>query len=197
MDLKHFGDSYDIVKRSLLDWLSDFGPWGAHPMFTHSVTESEAAAFERFLGVALVSTDVLEADSDRQSCLSPCAGFRSIFVDPDTGVRLKRHSARNQACFIFADELVVLATKRPDGLVLAFDQSLRRGEERQDVASKLDYFRKQGVHAFAYISHASFLVLGRSNTLVTEALAQLLHRSGLPGRRILSPFETATVTGAA
>ncbi len=42
MDLKHFGDSYDIAKRSLLDWLSAFGPWGAHPMFTQSVTEFAA-----------------------------------------------------------------------------------------------------------------------------------------------------------
>ena len=65
MDRKHFGHSYDIVKRSLLDWLSDFGPWGAHPMFTHPVTATEAAAFARFLAVELVSTDVLSVASDR------------------------------------------------------------------------------------------------------------------------------------
>lgn len=51
MNLKHFGDSYDIVKKSLLQWLSRFGPWAAHPMFTHHVTSATAAAFSDFLGL--------------------------------------------------------------------------------------------------------------------------------------------------
>ena len=182
MDLKHFGDSYDIVKRSLLDWLSDFGPWGAHPMFTHPVTESEAAAFERFLGVALVSTDVLR--SDRDAYFESCGSVRSIFLDPDTGVRLARKGAPDRARFIFADELVELSTKRPDGLVLAFDQSLRRGQERQEVKGKLAHFRDRGVHGFAYISHASFLVLGSSSELIRKARSALLTTSGLPLTRI-------------
>jgi hypothetical protein len=184
MDLKHFGDSYDIVKRSLLDWLSDFGPWGAHPMFTHQVSASGAAAFERLLGVELVSTDVFKAGSDRRSYLAPCADVHSVFVDPDTGVRLSRKGTRNRARFIFADELVQLASDRPDGLVLAFDQSLRRGQERQEVKGKLAHFRDRGVNGFAYTSHALFLVLGRSSELIRKARSALLTTSGLPLIRI-------------
>ena len=69
MQLRHFGDSYDIVKKSLLKWLEDFGPWAAHPMFTHRTTVSESEAFSRFLGVRLVSAKVLLPGSDRTRCL--------------------------------------------------------------------------------------------------------------------------------
>lgn len=38
MKLQYFGDSYDIVKKSLICWLSEFGPWVTHPMFTEDVS---------------------------------------------------------------------------------------------------------------------------------------------------------------
>jgi hypothetical protein len=130
MKLKYFGDSYDIVKKSLLVWLAEFGPWSAHPMFTHQVIDAEAIAFETFLGVPLVSTEVLRIDVDRRSYLEPCEGCRSIFVDPDTGVRLTKRNGRRAPEFVFGDELVVLASERPTGLVMTFDQSLARGSGR-------------------------------------------------------------------
>jgi hypothetical protein len=37
MKLRYFGDSYDIVKKSMLAWLSPFGKWQTHPMFTEVV----------------------------------------------------------------------------------------------------------------------------------------------------------------
>jgi hypothetical protein len=90
MNLKHFGDSYDIVKKSRIQWLSRFGPWAAHPMFTHDVTEAESAAFSCFLGIKLVSTAVLSRDGARQAYVAACGTSRSIFLDPDTGVRLHK-----------------------------------------------------------------------------------------------------------
>jgi len=54
MKLNYFGDSYDIVKKSLISWLWDFGPWSTHPMFTELVSSEKAAAFSRFLGVQLI-----------------------------------------------------------------------------------------------------------------------------------------------
>ncbi len=65
MDLnKHFGDSYDIVKKALLAWLSSLGPWSVHPMFTHKVNEAEAEQFSDFLGVRLVSSETLLTGTD-------------------------------------------------------------------------------------------------------------------------------------
>jgi len=140
MNLKHFGDSYDVVKRSLLQWLSPFGPWAAHPMFAHTVTPSEAAAFSRFLGVELVSTDILLQSSDRRAYLATCKECRSIFLDPDTGVRLRSGKDKRSTKFIFGDELIEMAASRQEGLVLTFDQGLARGREHEGVRTKLDSF---------------------------------------------------------
>jgi len=186
MNLKHFGDSYDIVKKSLLEWLSVFGPWAAHPMFTHAVTDADAASFSRFLGVGLVSTEVLDRVCDRRAYLAACGDCRSIFLDPDTGVRLGSAKGIRSTEFIFGDELVKIASARPQGLVLTFDQSLARGSEPKQVQAKLDYFLASGVDGFAYISHASFLVLGQSGALVREARDRVLAASGLPTSRIVT-----------
>jgi hypothetical protein len=184
MNLKHFGDSYDIVKKSLLQWLSSFGPWAVHPMFTHVVTDAEAAAFSHFLGAPLVSTEVLVAGCDRRAHLAACGDCRSVFLDPDTGVRLRAAKGKRSTEFIFGDELLEIANAKTQGLVLVFDQSLARGSERKQVQAKLDHFLASGVDGFAYVSHASFLVLGKSGSLVRAAEAQVLDASRLPAARI-------------
>jgi hypothetical protein len=193
MNLKHFGDSYDIVKQSLLQWLSDFGPWAAHPMFTHPVKDADATAFAAFLGVRLVSTVVLDGSCNRRAYLAACGDCRSIFLDPDTGVRLGNAKGKQSISFIFGDELVEIASARPQGLVLTFDQSLARGSEGKQVQAKLDHFFARGVDGFAYVSHASFLVLGRSGALVREAKNRLLAASSLPAFRIVTPAPPKSV----
>jgi hypothetical protein len=185
MDLKHFGDSYDIVKKNLLEWLASFGPWGVHPMFTHEVSDIEAAKFSHFLGAPLLSTDVLELDSNRDGYLAACGECRSVFLDPDTGVRLHRRERHRATEFIFDDELLTLAQARPDGLVMVFDQSLPRGSEAVQAQSKLDQFARFGVAGFAYVSQACFLVLCTSRQIADETRSQVLRASGLPGARIL------------
>jgi hypothetical protein len=114
MDLKHFGDSYDIVKKLPLQWLAKYGPWAAHPMFTHAVIESQAAAFSCFLGVPLISTEPLVQGADRQTYLSACGSCRSIFLDPDTGKRLHRRKRQRSMEFVFAEELVDIAKTCPN-----------------------------------------------------------------------------------
>lgn len=191
MHLKHFGDSYDIVKKSLLGWLGEFGPWVAHPMFTHPVSEVDAAAFSTFLGIPLVSTEVLSVESDRRSYLEACGECRSVFLDPDTGVRLQRTTRKRSPEFVFADELVAIAVAHPQGLVLTFDQSLARGSESRQIRVKLTHFAERGIHGFAYVSHASFMVLGQSPSVVSEARADVVRKSSLPGHRIVVPPNSA------
>ena len=190
MNLKHFGDSYDIVKQSLLQWLSGFGPWAAHPMFTHAVAEEEAAAFSRFLGARLVSTEVLVQGCDRRAYLTGFGDCRSIFLDPDTGVRLRSGNGKRSTEFIFGEELVSIAAACSRGLVLTFDQSLSRGRKPEQVLEKLDYFLARGLAGFAYVSHASFLALGQSGLVVREALDQVLAASGLPASRIVTATQS-------
>jgi len=79
MKLSYFGDSYDIVKRSLLQWLSPFGPWKAHPMFTEPVDSLETKALSRFLGVPFVSEEVLRAGCDHPAYFSAAFVARASF----------------------------------------------------------------------------------------------------------------------
>jgi hypothetical protein len=166
--------------------MSQFGPWAAHPMFTHEVTREKAAAFSGFLGVPLVSTRVLRQESDRRDCLAACGDCPSIFLDPDTGVRLHRGERKRSTEFVFADELLKIAKARSHGMVLVFDQRVARGNERRQVQARLNHFTGQGLTGFAYISHASFLVFGQSSDLVHDARSQLVAASGLPEATIVS-----------
>jgi len=192
MKLQYFGDSYDIVKKSLLLWLSDFGPWAAHPMFTHEVTDSEADAFSTFLGVPLVSTEVLSAKTNRSAYLAACGDCRSVFLDPDTGVRLRSENGKSVSEFVFGEEVVDIAGLRPKGLVLTFDKSLARGSEETQIGRKLAHFAKRGLYGFAYVSHVSFMAIGLSQPIVSAARAELLRRSALPPNRIVdTPPNTA------
>ncbi len=86
--MRYFGDSYDIVKQSLIRWLADFGQWSAHPMFTEAVTAADVAAFESLLNVKVVSTDVLTLDTDRSAYLACGSACGHLFLDPDTGLRM-------------------------------------------------------------------------------------------------------------
>jgi hypothetical protein len=86
MHLEKFGDSYDVVKRWLISVLKEFGPWSAHPMFTHAVSKEEAEMFSQFLGARLISTEVLTGRKSRKQFFEPCETERNLFVDPDTGI---------------------------------------------------------------------------------------------------------------
>lgn len=185
MHLKHFGDSYDLVKKLLLQWLAPFGPWGVHPMFTHEVSDAEVAKFSRFLATPVLSTQVLGLDTNRGEYLSTCGDCRSVFLDPDTGVRLHRRERDRATEFIFEDELRTLARARSGGLVMVFDQSLPRGSESVQAQAKLDHFARCDIAGFAYVSQACFLVLGASHQLADEARSHLLKVSDLPDSRIL------------
>src|SRR5687768_14973430 len=111
---------------------------------SRAVTEHEATAFSRFLGVPLVSTGTLSQKSDRRDYLAACKNCRSIFLDPDTGIRIKRNEPKRSTEFIFADELTEITKERGNGLVLVFDQSVARGSERQHAQAKLNHFKNQG-----------------------------------------------------
>jgi len=183
MDLKHFGDSYDIVKKSLIAWLSDLGPWSAHPMFTHPVTGVEAQKFERFLGVRLLSRERIDSQSDRARYFNVCQISQHVFLDPTTGLKVSSVAASKAPYFLLAEDLIRLARSRPGYLTLTFDQSLSRGAEaKPQIRAKLAHFRAKGLHSFAYVSHASFIAFGCRRTQVDRAYRMVLKKSGLPSR---------------
>ncbi len=154
-----FGDSYDIVKQSLLRWLEPCGAWKAHPMFTPPVDPRRVDEFERFLGADLVSKAVLGEGYSRAAFLADAKDCQQhLFLDPDTGLRMPPGGATKR--HVTAQELVCIAKERPDKLTLVFDQSLdRRRKAREEIKEKLSCLRKRGVHGVAYESQACFVLV--------------------------------------
>jgi hypothetical protein len=185
MHMRYFGDSYDIVKLSLINWLRHLGDWSAHPMLTESATADEIAAFERFLGAHVVSSEVLTTTTDRSSYLASAAKCGHLFLDPDTGLKIKTTTGLKAPEYLFANKLEQLNKLRPNSLTLVFDQSLQRGKERGSLDKKLNTLRSGGVHCFAYVSHACFIVGGSDKDLVGRALSDVMAKSKLPDSRFL------------
>lgn len=182
MRLRYFGDSYDIVKQALISWLSSMGDWEVHPMFTEPVDQKQAFQIAAFLRARLVSSEVLN-ETNRSCYFDCCRQVGNLLLDPDTGLRLLPLSSTRSVEYLFASEVIELAQARPEALTLIFDQSLARGQERSQVERKLSYLRENGLHAFAYISHACFLLVGQSQNLVDRAYSRVREMSRLPDKR--------------
>lgn len=181
MHMRFFGDSYDIVKQSLIRWLGKFGDWSVHPMLTESATAQQAMAFERFLGAQIICTEVLSATTNRESYLSCATKFGNLFLDPDTGLSLRETRLRKPKTeYLFAREFVQLVEQRPKALTLVFDHSLPRGKERASMERKLEELQAKGVHCFAYVSHACFILGGGDKGLVRRAFKRVISESRLP-----------------
>jgi hypothetical protein len=186
MEMKKFGDSYDIVKQSLLRWSRDFGQWSVHPLFTEPVLPTEVTAYEELLGARVIYSDDITKYADRSSYLSQALTCGNLFLDPNTGLRVPETSKKEHCNFLFASELLQLAEKRPESLTMVFDQSLRRGFERLSLEPKLQYLRDHRMFGFAYVSHACFVIAGMNQQLVIEAHRQIVSKSRLPNHRFLT-----------
>jgi len=185
MHMKYLGDSYDIVKLSLIGWLRHFGEWSVHPMLTEKAAPKEIQAFERLLGASVISTQVLTATTNRESYLSCAIHTGNLFLDPDTGLRLKSTNGLRAPKYLFSAELVHITSSRPKALTLVFDQSLPRGKEREALEHKLKNLLTHGVHCFAYVSHASFVVGGNDRALIESARKHVISESKLPANRFI------------
>jgi len=186
MNPKHFGDTYDIVKQSLLRYLAPLGPWYAHPMFTGAFDVAQGKAFEALLGVSLVSTEVLTPRTDRGSYFSTaraCPGH--LFLDPDIGVWIKSTRGKKAPAHLFAAELVEVARRSPRLLTMVFDQALPRGGEATSLGLKLEWLASAGLHGFAYQSHVSFILVGCCASVVGQARGILESHGHLPQRRFV------------
>lgn len=185
MKLAYFGDSYDIVKKSFIGWLSGLGEWAVHPMFTEQVSPQEAEAFGRFLGARILSTERISPKCKRNEYFSRCVSAPHLFVDPDTGVRMRPRTDAKSVNYVFADELIEWSLVRPHYLTAVFDQSYSRGKQSVIMMEKLRYFADREVHAFAYCSHAPLLVLSSNKDLTHLAWNRIFEQSRLPNWRLV------------
>lgn len=186
MRMKYLGDSYDVVKRSLLAGLAGVGPWLMHPMLTEADDVEHLAHLERMIGADALSSALLTSKTDRQTYFAACASAGHLFIDPNTGLRIKRITGKRAPDFLFLDELVELAKARPGALTIVFDQSLSRASRLADLKNKLHHLREHGLTSFAYDSHACFVISGYDGLLVDRARMRLIDALGLPECRLLT-----------
>lgn len=179
MHPEYFGDSYDLVKRNLLEILKPLGVWSVHGMFSSAVSPEFVAAFERLLGARVVSAEsVPRFAKRRETHLGLANAFQHVLFDPDTGLRAKG-SRRHLALA----ELAKLARARPDSLSAVYDQSLGFGKRESELRGKLSSLGELGLDSFAYHSHACFVFTSPSGSILGAAREALLS-AGLPANRL-------------
>ncbi len=186
MKPEFFGDSYDIVKQSLLRWLKACGPWVTHPMLTEAMSDDEAEAYSGFLGVPLLSREVLGPWADRDAYFAAARGCQAhVFVDPDTGIHLEGSADPKAPSFLFGPELLAIAGERPEHLTLIFDQAFDRSLPNRDlIDDKLDYMVSSGLSGIAYVAHSCFFLIG-SRPVVGPAFDVVQAESKLPADRFM------------
>lgn len=185
MRMSYFGDSHDIVKQSLLRWLRPFGEWSVHPMFTETVSASDVSIFERFLDARVISTDVLTNKTDRSAYFSCACSCGNLFLDPDTGIRMKDTRGVRATEYLFAGDLARIVEQRSAHLTVVFDQSVGRGSEQKHLENKIRHLLQQRTFAFAYRAQACFVIAGRDRSLIDRSRDHIITVSNLPESRFL------------
>lgn len=188
MRMEYFGDSFDIVKKQVLAWLSTGKKWAVQPMFTEQVTSEDAQAYAAFLGVTMLNTSVFSGNVNRSSFLSTGNWHWDVFFDPDTGIANspKRVGFRKSPqSYLLLNELVQLVRQRPEFLTLVFDKSVSRGSELEAEEEKLAAFRSEGISGFAYIGQAPFVALSCNPNNIEVTARSLVTPARLPQGRVI------------
>ena len=186
MRMDFFGDSYDIVKKFLMQSIEPNSEWITLPMFTHEVSSKDIKSIEQFLHVRVISKINFATTIDRDKYFADSGNHRNIFIDPDIGISINKHYGKKSINYIFGSELVSLCEQNPKTRLLVFDQSIQRGnvdQVNQSVERKLTYFREQNISCFAYESHACFIILSQSSGVCKQAYDNLLN-TNLPSSRL-------------
>ena len=177
------GDSYDLVKRTLLVLLGQFGEWQIHPMFRFAFDPLFIDAYEALVGAGTLTHAPIPFGEQRHAHLHLADAVTNVLFDPDTGIKV---AGQRTTRHLMLDELVELAQARPTSLTLVFDQSLSRGGEEDALLAKLGLLQGHGLRALGYFSHACFVLTSPQPNLVENARQQLL-AAGVPEERLLWP----------
>lgn len=189
MNLPFPGDSYDIVRKSFIHWLSDFGRWSVHPMFTREIDPATAGQLAKFLNATILSAERLRNGIDRDAYFEPCLAAPNLLLDPDHGVSLTAINGAKSSRYIFRDELLRIIRARPHRLTLVLDQNFSRTERsrmEESVRRKLSAFAAEAAFGFAYVSQMPVLCFAADPSLLLRAFEALKENSSLPPSRLIA-----------
>jgi len=168
MNLEHFGDSYDFVKRFFCRELSALGyAVDAEPYFCDVSGANAIKDYYLLLGVQPVA-------SPRRS-----AKRTALFLDPDIGINNKggaHHVSLNQ----------LVKESRSVDLVFAFDQSFSRAKRADEIIfDKLEKINNHKCFGMYYNNtHARFVFVATRAATLFELKRHLL-TLGIPKSRLI------------
>jgi hypothetical protein len=189
MNPQLLGDSSDIIKKSFISWLSEFGRWAVHPMFTGDVDPDATGQLAKFLGATIVSAERLRAGTDRAGYFEPCLSAPNLLLDPDGGISLEGVTGTRSSRYIFRDELLRIILARPHRLTLVLDQSFPRAARsrmEENVRRKLSAFAAESAFGFAYVSQSPIFCFAADPSILLRAFETLKENSSLPPSRLIA-----------
>ena len=190
MNPSHFGDSLDMAKRQIKQWLAPDERWYAHPMWYDLRPEPDWCPnfLERYaaaLNVCIVGEtchrDNLVAEA------SACADY--LLLDPDTGLNDRYPKSKYVRLKEFVD--IVAAPNRQKALTLVYDQSYQRNNLeriRRAICNKLQRMHdiNENIHVVGYAGMSvSFIFASSDCNVVTDATRRMQRKSHFPARRFV------------
>jgi hypothetical protein len=168
MNSKWLGDSFDLVKRVLLEAVAETGlEVFADPMLTDKDVNIPNDYF-RLINAKQVLPD------------GQITSGRCLFLDPDTGISGKKGKSH-----ITVKDISRNLSLGYD-LVVVFDQSFSRNSDIiKSINDKLEVLDKEGVKGFYYNSHANFLFASAQKDILKKVMNSLLE-IGIPSDRLIS-----------
>ena len=195
MNPEFFGDSYDFVKKEIINGLAPAEDWAVHPMyFSEDPTEGFVESYSRFLGVGAVEGCI--NDRDLVPAVSELCR-KHLFLDPDTGLwvpgvgveQLQPGGGWDRHLRVEEVGEIAIAPERERMLTLIFDQSYPRrtlADRRILAEQKLGELRQgYGVHGVGYVTHVVFMWFCHDEDVLAEATRKLVEGSRLPRCRLV------------
>jgi len=195
MEPSKFGDSYDMAKRQIMEWLAP-GDWTAHPMWYNNRNQEPEWAhpflfLERY--AAALNVHIVDGESRyrAQFLAAARACNEHLLLDPDKG--LSRANNPNSVEHVTIRELIQIVTSpnRQEKITLVYDQSYQTGPDlRARIVAKLQSLHDAEVHTVAYIAHKGgrsvvFIWASSSPDVITDATQRMQGASHFPDWRFV------------
>ena len=186
MHPKYFGESHDMAKQQIMQWLAPDEQWAAHPMWFDQRAEDPRHPnfpdkYAKALGVRIVDGD--HRDRSKFHEVAATCG-EHLLLDPDTGLWQGRNSKKHVTVEQFTQ--IVKSQVRQGKLTLIYDQSYRRDKVNiwKQTEAKLRNLRGKDVHAVAYMAHEGskvrFIWASRNPETIKDATQRMQEKSGFP-----------------
>ena len=193
MEPSKFGDSHDMAKRQIMQWLAPDEEWRAHPMwYLNRPEQPHDNAFLREYAGAL-NIDIVDCESRERNAFLEVATecYEHLILDPDKGLSRQDDGTSLQHVAIPEFIQIVNSPNRKGKLTLIYDGSHSYHHVLPQARTKLQDLRAadENVHAVSYIAHepsgVAFVWASKNPDLITNATRRMQKASRFPSCRFV------------